>query len=76
VPSAGAEVLLHEGTPLYGPDGPLAYDPLQRVTATGIDRAGNLWALNNWKNNFAIDVTANPGGDGVVIFVGLAAPPK
>lgn len=80
VPSAGAEVLLHDGTPLYGWDGPVAYDPLQRLTATGIDRAGNLWALNNFKNKFAIDAglvgDGNPGGDGVVIFVGLAAPPK
>jgi len=80
VPSAGSEVLLHDGTPLYGPDGPVAYDPMQRVTAMGIDRAGNLWALNNWKNKFAIDVglvgDGNPGGDGVVIFVGLAAPPR
>ena len=80
VPSAGDQVLLHDGTPLYGPDGPVAYDPLQRLTAVGIDRAGNIWALNNFKNKFAIDIgligNGNPGGDGVVIFVGLAAPLK
>ncbi len=76
VPSAGSEVLLHNGTPLYGTNGPVSYDPLQRNTASGIDRAGNLWVLNNWKNDFTIDLTENPGGDGVVIFVGLATPLK
>ncbi len=76
VPSAGAEVLLANGTPLYGPDGPVSYDPFQRSTAAAIDRAGNIWVLNNWKNDFTIDVASNPGGDGVVIFVGLATPPK
>ena len=76
VPSAGSEVLLHNGTPLYGPDGPISYDPFQRSTASAIDRAGNIWVMNNWKNNFTIDATSNPGGDGVVIFVGLATPPK
>ncbi|MEI7760282.1 MAG: hypothetical protein WCJ67_05855 [Thermoleophilia bacterium] len=75
VPSAGSEVLLHNGVPLYGPGAPPSYDPMQRTTAGGIDSAGNLWTLNNWKNNFDIDNTTNPGGDGIVIFVGLAAPP-
>ncbi len=76
LPSAGSEVLLHNGTPLYGTNGPISYDPFQRSTASAIDRAGNIWVLNNWKNDFVIDTTSNPGGDGVVIFVGLATPPK
>ncbi|MBX3734229.1 MAG: hypothetical protein KF791_16760 [Verrucomicrobiae bacterium] len=76
VPTAGSQVLLHNGTPLYGTNAPPAYDPLQRLTVAGIDRAGNLWALNNWKNNFAVDFAENPGGDGIVIFVGIAAPPR
>jgi hypothetical protein len=76
VPSAGSEVLLHNGTPLYGPNGPISYDPFQRSTASAIDQAGNLWIVNNWKNDFAIDTTSNPGGDGVLIFVGVATPPK
>ncbi|MBN8246506.1 MAG: hypothetical protein J0L84_03580 [Verrucomicrobia bacterium] len=76
VPSAGSQVLLHNGTPLYGTNAPPAYDPLQRLTVTAIDRAGNLWALNNWKNNFVVDFAENPGGDGVVIFVGAAPPPR
>jgi hypothetical protein len=69
-------VLLHDGAPLYGMGSAPSYDPLQRMTAVAIDAAGNVWALNNFKNDFLIDVTTNPGGDGVVIFVGLAAPPK
>jgi hypothetical protein len=43
-----------------------------------INQAGNVWALNNWKPSFDVDIApevGNPGGDGVVIFVGLAKPP-
>ena len=76
VRSAGDQVLLHNGVPLYGVDSAPSFEPLQRMTATGIDAAGNLWCLNNWKYNFLIDITTNPGGDGVVIFVGLATPLK
>ena len=39
------------------------------------DRAGNVWTLNNYKPNFDIDLV-NPGGDGILIFVGLAPPPR
>ena len=76
VPSAGSQVRLHNGDPLYGKGGPPSYSPLMRLTNTVIDRAGNVWALNNWKPDFNTDVKSNPGGDGVVIFVGLATPPK
>ena len=47
-----------------------------RLTALGIDKAGNIWAMNNWKPSFQVDNSTNPGGDGAVIFVGLASPPK
>jgi hypothetical protein len=40
-----------------------------------IDAAGNVWTINNWKPRFDVDVLSNPGGDGIVIFVGLATPP-
>ena len=60
IPSAGSQVLLHGGTPLYGTNAPPAYDPLQRVTPIAIDRAGNVWVLNNWKNNFINDDNRNP----------------
>ena len=76
VPSAGSQVLLHNGVPLYGLGATPSYVPMMRQTKVGIDQAGNVWSLNNWKPDFDTDVTSNPGGDGVVIFVGLAAPPR
>lgn len=83
LPSGGSEVLMANGQPLYGnqpgPNGKdlaPSYQPLMRVTSTGIDRAGNLWACNNWKPSLYDDVKFNPGGDGVVIFVGVAEPSK
>jgi streptogramin lyase len=79
VPSAGSEVLLHNGVPLYGygqPPGPPCFIPAMRCTEVNIDQAGNLWFINNWKPNFDIDtIGMNPGGDGIIIFVGLAPPP-
>ena len=77
LPSAGSQVLLN-GEPLYGPNGPACFSPLMRQTNCLIDQAGNLWALNNWKPRFDVDIApgvGNPGGDGIVIFVGLAKPP-
>ena len=79
LPSAGAPVLLHNGEPLYGRGTEPCYCPLMRMTNVVIDQAGNVWAVNNWKPNFDVDVsteTGNPGGDGIVIFVGLAKPPR
>ena len=82
VPSAGSQVLLHDGTPLYGPDGPPCYTPMMRTTGLNIDAAGNVWTCNNWKPSFDNNLfgdpftgtPANPGGDGMMIFVGLAKP--
>ena len=78
VPSAGSEVLLHNGEPLYGAlPAPPCFIPMMRQTAVVIDQAGNIWSINNWKPDFDIDtVGGNPGGDGSIIFVGLAAPPS
>ena len=78
LPSAGSPVLLHNGEPLYGAGGDPCYSPIMRQTSCAIDQAGNVWVVNNWKPNFDSDVspeTGNPGGDGIVIFVGLAKPP-
>ena len=77
VPSAGSEVLLHNGEPLYGPPpAPACLIPMMRQTAVVIDQAGNIWSINNWKPDFDTDTQGgNPGGDGIIIFVGLAAPP-
>lgn len=54
---------------------PLGYhsDALQRNTGVSIDPSGNVWLTNNW----LIDpIQTNPGGDGLVVFIGLAAPVK
>ncbi len=75
VPSAGSQVLLHNGQPLYGPGSPPSFAPIMRQTNAVIDQAGNVWTINNYKPDFDIDVLSNPGGDGIIIFVGLAAPP-
>src|SRR4029079_16237715 len=76
VPTAGEQVLLHNGDPLYGPGSEPSFVPMMRQTAVVIDQAGNIWSINNWKPDFFIDtVGQNPGGDGIIIFVGLAAPP-
>jgi sugar lactone lactonase YvrE len=74
VHSAGSEVLLHNGDPLYGEGAPPSFAPMMRQTGAVIDRAGNIWSINNWKPDFDIDATVNPGGDGIIIFVGLAPP--
>jgi len=89
LPTGGSEVTLANGFPLYGnqtkpvivdgkPTGesvPMqCYQPLMRLTSTNIDGAGNLWCMNNWKPSALIDVANDPGGDGVVIFLGIAEP--
>ncbi|SFM62281.1 hypothetical protein SAMN05428949_0208 [Chitinophaga sp. YR627] len=89
VPTGGAEVTLANGHPLYGTQTrPVVVDgkpskvdvrmrchqPIMRLTSTNIDGAGNLWCMNNWKPSAVIDVVDNPGGDGVVIFLGIAEP--
>ena len=75
LPSGGAPVRLHSGELLYGKEGPKTYKPLMRQTATEVDAAGNLWVTNNWKPSGAIDTAGgNPGGDGIVVFLGIAAP--
>ena len=79
LPTGGEPVMLANGYPLYGKDeagndNPYCYKPISRITGTGIDRVGNLWSLNNWKPSAYVDFTTNPGGDGVVIFIGVAKP--
>jgi hypothetical protein len=45
-----------------------------RQTSCLVDAAGNMWTLNNWKPSFDVDALSNPGGDGAIIFVGIARP--
>ena len=59
------------GQPI-APDG-YHSDALVRNTGVSIDPSGNVWLTNNW----LIDpIQTNPGGDGLVVFIGLAAPVK
>jgi len=86
LPTGGDEVTLANGFPLYGqivmsskPKGkgyktPKCYQPLMLLTGSRIDKAGNLWTLNNFKPSFYLDLKTNPGGDGMVIFIGVATP--
>lgn len=58
------------------------YIPMMRTTGLNIDAAGNVWTCNNWKPDFTNDAfgdpfagsPSNPGGDGLLIWVGVAAP--
>ena len=63
--------------PLYGEGSDPVYIPFMRTTGLNIDQGGNVWVCNNWRPNFELDHEANgnPGGDGMVIFIGLAKPP-
>jgi hypothetical protein len=45
---------------------------LERITGGQVDRSGNLWVMNNWKQNPNPDL--NPGSNSVVIMIGAAAP--
>lgn len=75
LPSGGEEVRLATGMPLYGNvDKNPCYQPLMRMTSNVIDKVGNLWVTNNWKPSLKTDLTDNPSGDGIVIFVGVAKP--
>jgi hypothetical protein len=82
LPSEGQQVLLHNGDPLYGPGAPPCHIPMMRTTGLNIDAAGNVWTCNNWKPSFDIDAIddpwtgegSNPGGDGMLIWIGIAAP--
>lgn len=70
----GKPIILIRGEPVYTPIRMECYQPIMRLTSTNIDGAGNLWCMNNWKPSALVDVADNPGGDGVVIFLGIAEP--
>jgi DNA-binding beta-propeller fold protein YncE len=46
-------------------------DGLTRMTAAAIDPSGNVWVTDNWK---IVPPPNNPGGNAIMIFLGLAAP--
>lgn len=47
------------------------FDGLQRNTGVQIDASGNVWLTNNWKT---VPEATNQYGDGLVVFLGAAAP--
>ncbi len=60
------------GDPI-SPDTGYTSDALTRNTGVVIDPSGNVWLANNW---MTLPIQANPGGHGLVVFVGLATPIK
>jgi hypothetical protein len=48
-------------------------DLLDRNTGVEIDSSGNVWLTNNWKD---IPIKPDPAGDGMMVYIGLAAPLK
>lgn len=60
------------GDPI-SPDAGYAFDGLQRNTGVQVDPSGNVWLANNW---IKIPVQTDPFGDGLVVFLGMAAPVK
>ncbi len=76
LPSGGDPVTLATGRPLTDDqDNPIT-NPLMRLTYAVPDASGNLYVANNWKPSIIDDIRGDPGGDGIVIFVGIGAPRK
>jgi sugar lactone lactonase YvrE len=61
------------GAPISPPGTGYAFDGLQRNTGVQIDPSGNVWLTNNW---IRIPVQTDPFGDGLVVYLGMAAPVK
>ena len=67
---------VHTGDPI-SPDEGFTSDALKRVTGIQGDTSGNVWAVNNYKEDGLLPIGLNnPGGNSVVVFIGLAAPVK
>ena len=58
------------GAPI-SPDTGYAFDGLQRNTGVQVDPSGNVWLTNNW---IKFPVQIDPFGDGLVVYLGMAAP--
>jgi sugar lactone lactonase YvrE len=61
------------GDPISPADSGYAFDGLQRNTGVQVDPSGNVWLANNW---IPIPVQTDPFGDGLVVYLGMAAPVK
>ncbi|MCD2443036.1 hypothetical protein LQ757_12205 [Agromyces sp. SYSU K20354] len=55
------------------PDEGYGFDGLQRNTGVQVDPSGNVWLTNNW---VAVPRPIDPFGDGLVVYLGMAAPVK
>ena len=65
----------------WGTNNTLCNQPIQRSTYSGVDKIGNIILMNNWKplifydvktlNNENIIEESNPGGDSVIMFLGI-----
>jgi hypothetical protein len=62
----------HTGDPI-SPSTGYTSNAMVRLTQPAIDGSGNVWVTNNWR---IIPYQMNPGGVGLVEFIGLAAPIK
>ena len=60
----------HAGAAISPPTAGYAFDGLQRNTGVQIDPSGNVWLANNW---IEIPVQTDPFGDGLVVYLGMAA---
>jgi len=69
------------GDPISPPAGYVS-GALQMITDLAIDPAGNIWMMNNWQNidscfgTPAETASTLCGGQGVVVFYGMAKPVK
>ena len=61
------------GHPISPADDGYAFDGLQRNTGVQVDPSGNVWLANNW---IKVPVQTDPFGDGLVVYLGMAAPVK
>ena len=52
-------------------DAGFPFDGLQRNTGVQVDPSGNVWLTNNW---IKFPVQIDPFGDGLVVYLGMAAP--
>ena len=61
------------GDPISPADSGYAFDGLQRNTGVQVDPSGTVWLANNW---ITVPVQTDPFGDGLVVYLGMAAPVK
>jgi NHL repeat len=64
-PGAGTGSPISPDTTGYG------FDGLTRNTGVAIDPSGNVWLMNNWRQD---PLVPNPGGHEIVAFLGMAGP--